>query len=292
MATEAPLSKADQWSSKEFWRALFPALHIEDVDYLGTVSLLAIDDALGENLRGVMRQEGYFQLPPPPWQLPIEDMASLVSKLDAAAIPLPFAFLFDEFWVLFIKLNKLIETQIGAGFHMLPDFWVWHVDPRKGEGGWTPHRDRGSQALRPDGSPKSVTVWIPLSESNTLNGCMYMVPADRDPTYGTDQDSDWKFAYSDIRALPAAAGSIFMWNQAVLHWGSRGSPREQRPRISTAFEFQAGDVPPYNTPLMVPNELPGFASRLRLIGKQILQYQHMYPLSPEIRDIAERMKAG
>ena len=189
MATEAKTLKINEWTSPEFWRRL------------------EIKPEFGESLRGLMRTEGYFQLNPPQWGLPLADMAALVAELDKHGIPTPFAFLFDEFWLLFAKLKHLIEAQLGPGFFMLPDFWVWYVDPARDGRGWSPHRDKGYKSLREDGSPKSVTVWIPLSEATTLNGCMYLVPADRDPTYGTENDREWKFAYPDIRALPAQAGT-------------------------------------------------------------------------------------
>lgn len=279
----------EDWSSQEFWRQLAPSLHIEDAEYLRGASILQVSTEIGTSLKELMRVEGYFQLPPPQWGMPLDDMAALVALLDARAIPAPFAFLFDEFWLLFAKLAPLVETQLGDGFFMLPDFWVWFVDPKRDDRGWSPHRDKGYQALRSDGSPKSVTVWLPLTEANTLNGCMYLVPADRDPTYGTPQDGEWKFAHADIRALPARPGSILMWNQAVLHWGSHTNSRETRPRISAAFEFQAGDVPAFNQPLLDPRKVPAFPFRLKLIAKQILQYQHMYALAPEIRQRAEQI---
>lgn len=289
MATQVPTLQSDRWTSPEFWHALLPSLHIVDADYVGSVPLFDVEAGLGETLRAQMRVEGYVQLPPPQWDLPLAKMAALVARLDAEGIPLPFAFLFDEFWILFVKLGRLIETQLGPGFFMLPDFWVWLIDPQRDQAGWTPHRDKGHYALREDGSPKSVTVWIPLTDASTLNGCMYLVPADRDPTYGTPNDREWTFAYPDIRALPAQAGSVLMWNQAVLHWGSHANTRETRPRISAAFEFQAGDIQPFNTPLMQPGRIPPFGERLKLVAKQILQYRHMYTLAPAVQAAAQQI---
>jgi hypothetical protein len=213
-------------------------------------------------------------------------MAQLIKELESKGLPLPFSFVYDEFWCLFIRMHHLLEAMLGPGYLRLPDFWTWLVDPQKSQSGWRPHRDKGFISLNPDGSPKALTVWIPLTDSTPLNGCMYIIPADRDPTYGTQEDKNWKYAAADIRALPAQAGSILCWNQAVLHWGSHANSRETLPRVSLAFEFQAGDVPPFNQPLTKPLEIPDVDFRLRLIGKQILQYKHMYPLSPDIEALA------
>ena len=279
------------WASEAFWRSYCPSMHILDGEYLKSQPLFSVDGQTAENLKELVGTEGYFQLLPNEWNLPLAEMAALAARLDKEGIPAPFVFVFDEFWLLGVKVKSLVEAVLGPAFMRLPDFWAWHVDPQRGDSGWKPHRDKGYRALREDGSTKALTIWLPLTDATTLNGCMYIVPANRDPTYGTPMDDDWKFEYSDIRALPAPAGTIFGWNQAVLHWGSNTSPRETRPRISVAFEFQAMDIEPFNQPLMNPQSVPDFPSRLRLIAKQILQYQHMYPLSDEVRGIAEKIAA-
>jgi hypothetical protein len=271
---------------KNYWNENFPSLHIEDSYFLNAHQNFDVNDKFGEALREIILEEGYFKIDPPNWNLNIIDMASAASKMAEMNLPIPLVFLFDEFWIIFLKLHNIAEAVLGKGYLRLPDFWGWHVDPQKKQSGWTPHRDKGYKSLNADGTPKSITFWIPLSASTPLNGCMYIVPANKDKNYGTPQDSQLNFDLPSIRALPAAAGSILCWNQAVLHWGSQCSERELQPRISVAFEFQSGDVAPYNQPIMDPRSIPTFEFRLKLIAKQILQYQHMYPLSQELRQLA------
>jgi hypothetical protein len=271
------------------WRLLSPQLHVQDAGWLQAQKPLGIPAPLLDELRALLREEGYFQLPPQGWDLPIGTMAQTIATLDRRGIPLPFAFLYDEFWVLYWRLHALIEGILGPGYLRLPDFWAWLVDPKRHDSGWKPHRDKGWQSLREDRSPKSITVWLPLTHATTLNGCMYLVPAHRDPTYATPQDREWRHEPADVRALPAEAGSVLCWTQALLHWGSRTSPRGEAPRISVAFEFQAGDVPPYNEPLTLPTVIPDLPMRLKLVSKQILQYRHMYPLAPEVEALARRL---
>lgn len=271
------------------WLELAPGMHVEDAAFIGAATPFRFDPAFAESARALLRAEGYLQIPPPDWRLPIADMAALITNLDAQGIPVPFAFAYDEFWCLFGRLTGLLEAVLGPGFLRLPDFWAWRIDPRRDDSGWKPHRDKDWTALFPDGAPKSATIWIPLTDATPLNGCMYIVPADRDRAYGKPGDGRGQFEYADIRALPAPAGTIFCWNQAVLHWGAHASAREPTPRIAVAFEYQSGQVPPYNQPVTSPYAVPDLRFRLQLIAKQILQYDHMYPLSPHIAAVARAL---
>jgi hypothetical protein len=279
----------ESMTQSDFWRELAPEFHVSDTRFLQSQTVWQVEAPTLDTLRELIRVEGYFQLPPQQWDLPLSDMAKLVQILDSHKLPLPFAFVYDEYWCLFLRIHRILDGILGEGYLRRPDFWTWLVNPQKDDSGWRPHRDNTYQTLLPNGMPKTVTVWIPLTDATPLNGCMYIVPADRDPTYGTPEDGQWRHQPADIRALPAAAGSLFMWNQAVLHWGSHSSRRATESRISLAFEFQAGNIPPYNQPLTKPLEIPSLAVRLQLVAKQILQYKHMYPLSPETEALANSL---
>lgn len=282
----------DELLKYEFWQDFAPHLPIAASNYNNVLSP-RLDPQTEAAIQAMVRREGYFQGGIGPWQQGHGRITALIQRLvDVDLLPV-FAFIYDPIWQLAHQLDCMISPLLGGNYRFLPDFWAWHVDPAKGQAGWQPHRDKGAQALLPDGAPGSVTAWIPLTDATPLNGCMYIVPADRDPTYGTAEENDWKFAYADIRALPARPGEFFIWNQAVLHWGSHSSSRAAgRPRMSCAFEFQRTDVTPWNLPLIEPDRPLSFADRQRLIGKQIKQYQHMYPLPPHLSDLADRMLAA
>ena len=277
--------------SVDFWRAFAPGLQVGDmrsVEALEAITPSAGDMAV---IRALVVEEGYFQASDIAWPMDIALMAETVRTLDQAGLPPVFAFIYDEFWIPFYRLQPVYAGLLGE-YAMLPDFWVWNVDPARGDAGWRPHRDKGHVSLFPDGSPKSITTWMPLSRATPLNGCMYIVPATQDPTYNTPEDKEWRFEHAGIRALPAEAGDVFMWNQAVLHWGSRTSPRGGASRVSMAFEFQRADVAPFNEPLLPPLAFHPFWFRLRLIAKQVLQYQHMYKVDPAVERIARAVLAA
>ncbi len=118
---------------------------------------------------------------------------------------------------------------------------------------------------------------------------MYVVPAHRDPTYNSPQEDERKFGLGDIRALVAEAGEVLCWNQALLHWGSRSSDLAPAPRISLSMEFQRGDLPPFNNPLLDPGLFPDLRGRLVLIAKQLVQYSHMYVATPPVEAFLRTM---
>jgi Phytanoyl-CoA dioxygenase (PhyH) len=279
--------KAEDVRNREAWLARAPGLHIGGDAVRKAVRALRPSNSQAVDLDARLHDDGYFQIAHD-FGLDLAMMADTVRRFSADGIPPVFCFVFDEFWAPFHALDAVYGGVLGP-YGMLPDFWIWNVDPAKGEAGWKPHRDRGRLSLRPDGRPITLTTWIPLSEATPLNSCMYLVPAHADPTYGTPHENEWRFELPAIRALPAKPGEVLVWNQAVLHWGSRTSQRATETRISMAFEFQASDTKPFNTPILPRGKWVPFDSRLKLIAKQVLQYRHMYKVEPEIEQVAAEL---
>lgn len=275
--------------SPKHWRERFPELTISDA--LPEPATPPPAAAL-ETIKKRVLKEGYFDDTSPALVDLAPRLAAAVRKLIAQGSPPPFLFLFDEPWNAFRAVSAVLETLLGSDFKMLPDFWVWHVDPKKNEAGWAPHRDRGRVALAGDGSPLAMSIWLPFTEATPLNGCMYVVPAHRDPIYNTASEYDFSsIDLASIRALPAKPGAFMGWNQALLHWGGKSSPLAPEARISMSVEFQRGDATPFNEPLLDLKKPLSFDQRLRLIAKQILQYQHLYPLAPETKTLADAILA-
>jgi hypothetical protein len=275
----------EQFTNRDYWLAQAPGLHIGDESV--AAAPVPVDEALVADLGGRLRDEGYFQLPHS-WALDLSLMTATVRRFAAGNVSPVFCFLYDEFWAPFHALAPLHRGLLGD-YMLLPDFWIWNVDPGKGEAGWKPHRDKGRMALFPDGSPKSLTTWIALSRATPLNSCIYLIPANMDPVYATAQENEMRFDHAAARALPAEPGDVLMWNQAVMHWGSRTSFRAPESRVSMAFEFQRADVPPFNQPLIKPGRGLSFEERIRLVAKQVLQYRHMYRVDPAIETMALKL---
>ncbi len=289
MATTALTAREAQ--DQTFWRELCPALSIDGPGGPPRAALPELKHAMS-----VLRYEGYVNFPGVLPETEIAPLRECVALLHERKIPLPFAFVYDQFWRAFQAVAPFIQAALGKGYRALPDFWVWHVLAKESAHGWEPHRDRVQPTLDADNSPHSLTVWLPLSEATPLNGCIYVLPAHLDERFKQRRwdgaDNHHVKQPQDIRALPATAGSLLAWNQAVLHWGGRASRLAAAPRTSMAFEFQRADRPAFNEPLLAPDVLPAFERRLGLIGKQVLQYQHMYPLTSDVSAIAETLRSS
>jgi hypothetical protein len=272
-----------------FWRGLMPNLSIEGSESAGGFELGDVGVLMDR-----LRFEGYVNVPGIVPEPLVTAMRDCIAMLHARGIPLPFAFVYDEAWQVFQGMASFIEAALGSGYRALPDFWVWHVVPAEDAAGWSPHRDRLQPTLDADNSPHSLTVWVPFTDATPLNGCIYVLPAHLDDRFRRrewdGEDNNKVQAPQDIRALPATAGSLLAWNQALLHWGGRASRLAEGPRASAAFEFQRGDKAPFNSPLLDPTSPPPFQQRLGLISKQLLQYRHMYPLTPDLVLVAMTLR--
>lgn len=198
--------------SVSFWRSLSSKLHIFDKTFCEAQGTFATDVVDASMVRNLVWNEGYAQLEPLEWGLPLGDMVEIIEELHQRNIPITFCFMYDEFWFMFMRLHHTLGHVLGPEYKRLPDFWAWRVDPKHSERGWKVHRDKNYETLYRNGLPKSLSVWIPLTDATTSNGCMYVLPADRDPTYRKMQaiGQHWEDIAPDIRALPVQAGWLLM----------------------------------------------------------------------------------
>lgn len=286
--SESPRTiRAEEFCSASFWRAFAPSLHIGGVERGAPTEPQQSYARLSKR----MQRDGYLGDSDARLQSLAPLIGQMVKKLVRFNLPPVLVWVYDEPWECFRRLESVIGHFLGADYKILPDFWAWHVDPQNNEAGWGPHRDKSTGSLAADGAPLSLTCWIPLSEANPLNSCMYVVPAYLDPNYNKGVGPDLQHAHF-ARALPAKPGDFLIWNQAILHWGGLSSEFGDEPRMSMALEFQRGDIAPFRQPLSDREALPSFSDRVRLITRQILQYTHMYGVPEKHVQLAQFLSAA
>ncbi len=269
-----------------YWRALAPEFHIADARYL--MPRGAVASAVCARAAADIESEGYTQLRGIALDAPWDAMATVARRMAEEGLDAVFVFVYDEFWRPYFQLDALFRHLLGS-YTFLPDFWAWDVDPKHRSEGWSIHRDRGRQSLRPDGSPISLTAWIAISEATRDNGCIRMVPKAADRDYGTESENAFRFREEDVRVLEAAPGEVLVWDQAVLHWGGKALAHAPHSRVSMSFEVQRLDVPSREAPLIAPGEIVPFEARLKLIGQKLLHYRHMHAIAPALEQLAERL---
>jgi hypothetical protein len=148
----------DHLETESFWRDLAPDLAIHPVTS-GPVPVLHPNKAALTRMLGIFDREGYIQLPRTQDVAHVGRLASLVDGLRAVGLPAVFAFVYEEMWQPFRRLGLIFDSRLGGKHVFMPDLWAWHVDPRNGEEGWTPHRDRLGDVLDSNQRPKSITAW-------------------------------------------------------------------------------------------------------------------------------------
>ena len=274
---------------RDYWTNLIPDFNITDHPIQNAASRYQVDvPDMGAPVRQVIK-EGYTQLPSVIPRVETTRLAECVKKICDLSLPPVFAFVYDEFWQMFANLSGALNPIIGSGYRMKPaDIWIWYVDREKA--GWAPHRDMiNSRTLHPDGRPANLTVWIPLTDVSPLNGCMYVLPTNRDrhlPRWLIRTSVKLK-DLQNVRALPAKAGSVLCWNSRILHWGSRSSEWADQPRISVAVYLQSSDYEKFGlngdfasnetlllnaeTELTFENRLDAIRGAIRMYGSRIVK---------------------
>lgn len=264
----------------EFWRSVNPHLRITSTPFSGASPYACGESDASRAVRQVS-VEGYFQSQPLVPSSLCQALSRGVEQILSAGYHPLYITLFDEYWQVVKGVTSIMEPVLGPGCYPLGDFWVWCIGSHSAGAGWGPHRDYQfkSRTLREDGRPTIVTAWLPFTDATTLNGCMYLVPMDRDANI-PDHPENYSFAsLQDIRALPAPAGSVLGWNQYVVHWGGHCTQFAEGPRINTGIYFQSADCAPYvNKPVDFNGPLP-FERRLGFIASNLMSYHqyHDYP---------------
>jgi len=281
----------EQARDKNFWQRLNPDLHITDEAKPFTITPLEIDPAKLEEAKASLKAEGYFQVHKLLDPKLTTKLARGVENLHKAGWPTPFAIIYDEYWELFFSLQQLFEAILDKGYKQVPNFWCWYIPTDKNSKGWGHHRDRPSvNTVLETGLPATLTTWIPLTEATPANGCIYIVPSPLDPNYPPgDLDRRDLHELQNVRALPASEGDVLGWTEALLHWGSRSSPKAENPRISISFTFQRADQNPFEVPLFEPDRYQTFNERLGLIAQNVCNYDAQGKTSPEILFACRRL---
>jgi hypothetical protein len=278
--TERLLELLPSVEDSGFWRALSPELAITDDPFAAGEVPPALASGLRATYRDLLRTEGYFQTPPLLPEATRKQMLQAVENVRKAGFPNMFALVYDVFFQALAPLTPVLSGMLGEGWRLIPNFWVYYIEPTDEGKGFEPHRDAEyPDTLDEHGMPNVLTAWITVTEATPLNSCMYLLPRNRDNQYDEaahNLKTGWsQMALQDLRALPTPAGVLSCWDQYVFHYGSRSSKRAPAPRVSIAFYCQRGDIAAVDDRVVeIPSRL-GFKKRLGIICRSLRRYSYV-----------------
>ncbi|AFY81563.1 phytanoyl-CoA dioxygenase family protein [Oscillatoria acuminata] len=280
IALDPLISLLPQAEDIRYWQNLNPNSRISNQPFEGPTSPPQVSPPQLEEFVSQLREDGYFQTEPliPPATL--AEMRTCIETVKQAGFPAMFALVYDIFYQVMGHFEAIVAEMLGPGYKIVPNYWIYYIDPEDSGKGFEPHRDAEYEnTIDSTGMPTVLTLWIAITDANPLNSCMYILPANRDPQYRqaiTNLKTEaTEFKLEDIRALPTAAGTLSCWDQYVFHWGSRSSKRAKFPRLSLALYCQRGDIPPVEDILIdIPSTLD-FKTRLGIICRGLYRYSYL-----------------
>ncbi len=275
----------------DYWRGINPHASISDfpVQALQSSRDAAVEEA--ERYATRLREEGYFQTPPILPAAMVQEMRACIEAVKERGFPVMFSLVYDVFYSAFAYFDAALAPILGPGYKLIPNFWVYYVEPSDAGKGFEPHRDAEYEGtIGADGMPTVLTLWVTVTDATPLNSCMYVVPRNRGPQYERAihdlETGGTEFNLEDIRALPTKAGALSCWDQYLFHWGSRSSKRAPAPRISYAMYCQRGDTPPVDDASLDLRHGIDFNTRLGAICRGMYRYSYLsIKVSEQSRDL-------
>ena len=264
-----------------------------------------------ERVRQEIRDDGHSRTPIQ-WNgaIPLDALSDTIDRLQSAGYPPVFILMYDQAWALCEQLFEAMEVIMGPDVTLDTSLFAWALQRQQrqqakttggrskglkepsdqvvGNNFGTPHRDsRYSECHSADGTPTEISCWVPLVDVTTDNGCMMLVPAQYDSLFAqSDHPLHMKptesMPWAHIRALPAHAGEVLLWQANTIHWGSSCGEHAEVPRKSIAMAFT---VPRDGEPVESGSSIRradlraglSLAQRVKLVAKSLLTYEHWHP---------------
>ena len=283
-----------------YFRRILPFLTFEEKETIPDISHLNPD----KEWKHVLNKQGVVRsYPNEVWGedgIPNNLFRKLVRGIDRLKelnLPIALIAVSKELQSLMRAVAKFVQHGMGGSYKYIADYAIFRVglDAK----GWPPHRDRDAweNALDAHGNPMYITAWMPITNSTTLNSCLYFVPRIHDPTYEKDRrksymevlfdGSDGYKAYQNIVALPVNAGGLISFSSRTVHWGStplppvKGEKRKHSNRYAISFAVAREKFESQPLARKGATEYPTFIESVVVTASLCLRYNHNLPILPE-----------
>jgi hypothetical protein len=271
--------------SAEFWRRLAPELTISDAQPARQVAR-DVDRGRADRMRLV--NDGFLHLKGHGLDAPFDRIATALERIVSAGFPASFIGVYDEVWSLAAQMGGVMDGIFAGKSALVPVFWASHAGAD--DTGASAGRRRGGASLFGDGTPKTVSLWLPLTRATADNGCVYVVPAGQDRNYGKPGTTRADSSLTGIRALPADPGDALIWTGETYHW--RGRPDRNNADgalLSLSFEFQSRDCGAVEGLVIDSYPYVPFETRLALLARQIPRYGGIFTRHPVWRAVQQTL---
>lgn len=262
--------------SPEFWRRLAPDLTISDTKpHLNP--LPRPGGGAADRMRLI--NDGFLHLRQPGLGNAAPAIAGAMQQIVGAGLPAAFVGVFDEVWDMIARLEGVLDGLFDGKAALVPNFWANHGAASTGA-----QRRRGGAGVFADGTPKNLTIWLPVTDATPANGCVYVVPAGQDRNYGCTKRAD--ASLPGIRALTAQAGDVLIWTGETYHWQGRTDRHaDAKPLLSLTWEFQSRDAPPLEKTLIDSYPVVPFETRIAILAGQMPKHRAEFGGQPVWRAV-------
>ncbi|MCB1367811.1 MAG: phytanoyl-CoA dioxygenase family protein [Rhodobacteraceae bacterium] len=265
--------------SPEFWRRLVPDLTISES---GPRRMLPRRPDTGAD-RMRLVNDGFLHLAQPGLGDALPDIAAGMRRIVAAGLPSAFVGVYDEVWDMLAGLDGVLDGLFDGKAALVPNFWASHGAPGTGA-----QRRRGGGGVFADGTPKNLTIWLPVTDATPANGCVYVVPAGQDRNYGSTARAD--ASLPGIRALTAQAGDVLIWTGEIYHWQGRVDRHaDASPLLALTWEFQSRDTAPLEQTLIDSFPHVPFETRLAILAGQMPRHRAEFAGQPVWRAVQQTL---
>ncbi len=253
--------------SRDYFARLAPSLAIGERTRFNGFYGAAASAPVSAQAQTQFESDGWFSLASAIPHADVAAMREAILALEAAGVPALFAYVYDAFWQCLDAVAPRVAHLVGP-VEALPDVWAWYLAQGASVKGWQPHRGSYTREVTSDGKPALINVWIPLTDVDERNACMWVVPRSQDNRYPHALEK--LDAISSGAPLVASAGTLLGWDANVLHWGGDMTPTAASPRISFSFTLRAVGTSSTNAPPLT--DKLDFQARLALIAEMISIY--------------------
>ncbi|MFT5007124.1 MAG: hypothetical protein ACI861_002051 [Paracoccaceae bacterium] len=279
-----PQGLAIATQSPEFWRRLAPELTISDAQPL---SLIRRTSAQSNREKMRLVNDGFLRVKQPGFRSEMSQISGAMERIVNAGLPAAFIGVYDEVWSIIAQMNNVLDGIFDGKSQMVPDFWASHT---VSNASLAAGRRRAGNGVYSDGTPKNVTVWVPVTDATPDNGCVYVVPAGQDRNYGKPNPERADASLSGIRALAANAGDALIWTGETYNWQARPDRYgEDGPLMSLTWEFQCSKSKPLEGMLIDSFPYVPFETRLALLARQMPLHRREFSANPVWRAVQQTL---